>query len=139
MTVATSTKMDLGDIMKFELSAYPTALFETPEILWKADNSQLAHTIKNKCISLCKQNENSVQSTGQYVLDGRSILHHIVCRKYTTYKEIADMYTNFVIQNYGKAIVVFDGYNNTSPTIKDMTHMRWRKGIQSASIIIYYY
>jgi len=44
------------------------------------------------------------------------------------------MYTNFVIQNYGEAIVVFDGYNNTSPAIKDMTHMRRRKGIQSAFV-----
>jgi hypothetical protein len=44
------------------------------------------------------------------------------------------MYTNFVIQNYGKAIVVFDDYNNTSSAIKDMTHMCRRKCFQSASV-----
>ena len=39
---------------------------------------------------------------------------------------ILNAYTNYVNRNYGRAIVVFDGYQGS--TIKDMTHKRRSKG-----------
>lgn len=37
MTIATDSNMNLGDIMKYELNVYLTALFKTPKILRKTD------------------------------------------------------------------------------------------------------
>lgn len=48
MIIATSSNMNLGDLMKYEFRAYPTALFKTPEISMKENNPQLAHAIKKK-------------------------------------------------------------------------------------------
>lgn len=42
MTVITDSNINLSDIMKYELKAYPTAIFETLENFRKADKSQLA-------------------------------------------------------------------------------------------------
>jgi len=56
-------------------------------------------------------------SFGKYVLNEGSLLHCIVRRKDTTYQGIPNLYATFVIQFYGKAIVVFDDYGDTSHTV----------------------
>ena len=44
-----------------------------------------------------------------------------------TYKEIINMYVDYVLKNFGKAIVVFDGYG--SPSTKDQAHIHRTKRI----------
>ena len=44
------------------------------------------------------------------------------------------MYTNYVVKKYGEAIVVFDGYNESST--KDMVHQRRNKGRSFDSVVL---
>ena len=39
-----------------------------------------------------------------------------------TYREICTVYTDYMVKKYGEAIVVFDGYGESST--KDMVHQR---------------
>ena len=43
-----------------------------------------------------------------------------------TYREICTVHTHYVVKKYGEAIVVFDGYGESST--KDMVHQRRAKG-----------
>ena len=122
-TVATGSRMNLEDIMCYELCAYPPALVESRSILRKPDKPQLAHAIIKYINSLHLEEIQEIQCTNQYVLDGGSLLHRLPWHKDETYENIANSYVDFTLNTYGKAIIVFDGYS-TSPTIKDMTHRR---------------
>ena len=62
----------------------------------------------------------------QYVLDGGALLHRIPWNKGSTFSEIFKTYSDYVLNKYGEAIVVFDGYEVAST--KDLTHMRRSKG-----------
>ena len=59
------------------------------------------------------------------VLDGGFLLQ---CIPWTrgrgggTYREICTVYTDYMVKKYGEAIVVFDGYGESST--KDMVHQR---------------
>ena len=57
----------------------------------------------------------------QYVLDGGALLHRIPWNKGSTFSEILKAYSDYVPNKYGEAIVVFDGY-------EDSTHIRCSKG-----------
>ena len=61
--------------------------------------------------------------TVQYVLDGGALLHHILWTRGATYDQIFEQYIVYVIRKYGRAIVVFDGYND-KPSTKDIAYMK---------------
>ena len=61
----------------------------------------------------------------QYVLDGGALLHRIPWNKGSKFSEILKTYSDYVLNKYGEAIVVFDGYESAST--KDSTHMRRSK------------
>ena len=145
LVVAQSNPVDMQEIMTYELSAYPLSLFESPTLLRKADKPKLmdaiVHQVKSdhtdELLDNTKDNTdehilddpenptpvNEISTTDQYVLDGGSLLHRIRWTKHSTYTEIANSYAKFVNANYGKAIVVFDGYES-GPSTKDMIHSR---------------
>ena len=59
----------------------------------------------------------------QYVLDGGSLFHRITWpRGCPKYREICDMYFQYVTGKYDAAVVIFDGYKQSSTN--DMTHQR---------------
>ena len=59
----------------------------------------------------------------QHVLDGGILLHWIPWPQgFPKYREICDMYCQYMTRKYGAAIVIFDGYKQSST--KDMTHQR---------------
>ena len=62
----------------------------------------------------------------QYVLNGGALLLIIPWNKGSTFSEIFKTYSDYVLNKYGEAIVVFDGYEVAST--KDLTHMRRSKG-----------
>ena len=61
--------------------------------------------------------------TVQYVLDGGALLHRISWTRGTTYDQISEQYSTYVIRKYGRAIVVFAGYSD-KPSTKDRAHIR---------------
>ena len=59
----------------------------------------------------------------QYVLDVGALFHRIPWpRGFAKHREICDMYYQYVTGKYGAAVVIFDGYKQSST--KDMTHQR---------------
>ena len=58
-----------------------------------------------------------------FVLDGGALLHRVPWPHGITYDAICSLYVQYVANKYGKATVVFDGYQN-GPSTKDGTHQR---------------
>ena len=67
--------------------------------------------------------EDIIEAEHQYILDGGSLLHRVMWRKGSTYDEISRPFAKFTHQEYGKAVIVFDGYES-GPSTKDNTHRR---------------
>ena len=107
--------------MRYELSPFPPAPFESRDIFRKADKPQLAHAICENASDAILQ---SVPEKESHVLDGDSLLHRIPWKRGQSYGEIAQSYADFTLRHYGSATtVVFDGYEK-GPSIKDNTHQR---------------
>ena len=129
LVVSNSTPIKINEVVKFEVCSYPPAIFESLEVLRKANKPQITEEIV-KMISKSNGSEdianNSRQQIDQYVLDGGSLLHRVKWLKNVPYKDIIKSYCDFVLKNYKSAIVVFDGYKE-QPSTKDVTHFRRNK------------
>ena len=124
--------LSLEDVMKYELSPFPPALFEARKVLRKPDKPQLANAITDYATKASRETH---EATGDaqlkiqhYVLDGGSLLQRLSRKKGETYGSIAQAYAEFTIRRYPSATVVFDGYLG-GPTIKDNTHQRRGKNV----------
>ena len=77
--------------------------------------------------TMLKQNQSGVQQTvpvtEHNVLDRGSLLHRLKWKEGSTYSLIPEDYVSFTVENYGRATVVFDGYE-VGPSIKDCAHQR---------------
>ena len=112
------------------MSSYATSLFDSSSMLLKPQKPALADTIWDKLPS----DPTGPNGEVQYALDGGALLHRIPWPKgFNTYKEICEMYCQYVTRKYGAAIVIFDGYNRRST--KDMTHQR-RTGGKAATTVL---
>jgi len=110
LVVSRSGDLSLEEVLTYELSPYPPALFETRNILRKADKLQLAQAIRDHAADLSSEAVmNSIPKTDCYVLDGDSLLHHLPWKKGDSYNAIAESYADFTVRHYGQATVVFDG------------------------------
>lgn len=81
--------LSLGEVMSYELSLLPTALFEARNVFWKSDKPQLAHMI---CELARDAILDSVPETECHVHDGGSLLHHIPWKWGESYGGIAQSY-----------------------------------------------
>ncbi|KAK4298605.1 hypothetical protein Pmani_008001 [Petrolisthes manimaculis] len=121
LVVSQTGELALEEVMHYELSPFPPALFEARDIFRKADKPQLAHTICDHASDAILQ---SVPETECHVLDGGSLLHQVPWKRGQNDGEIAQSYADFTVRHYGSATtVVFDGYEE-GPSIKDNTHQR---------------
>src|SRR6218665_2890499 len=121
LVVAKTGELLLEEVMRYELSPFPPALFDSINVFRKADKPQLAHAIsehaRDGILDL-------VPETEKYVLDGGSLLHRILWRKRESYCVIAQSYADFTVRQYAiGTTVVFDGYEQ-GPSIKDNTQLR---------------
>ena len=66
--------------------------------------------------------------TSKIVVDGGALLHQVSWNKNCSYSEVIDQYCDYLQNNYGSCIVVFDGYANGTST-KDHEHRRRNKGM----------
>ena len=101
------------------LFKYPPALFDTSLLPRKANKPALAATIWTDV----KNTSTEVTGNVHFVLDGGALIHRVSWPRSFTYDAIYSVYVQYVIQRYGKATVVFDGYQN-GPSTKDCTHQR---------------
>ena len=129
LVVSRSGDLSLEEVLTYELSPYPPALFEARNILRKADKPQLAKAIRDHAADLSSEAVmNSIPKTDCYVLDGGSLLHRLPWKKGDSYNAIAESYAEFTVRCYGQVTVVFDGYGE-GPSIKDSTHQRRGKNL----------
>ena len=120
IVVSKTEELSLEDIMVYEISPFPPALFETNNLFRKANKPQLAHVI-----SECANGGilDIMPETECYVLDGGSLLHRVSWKRGETYGTIAKSYADFTIKHYATPTVIFDGYE-CRPSIKDNVHPR---------------
>jgi len=124
LVISRGGDLSLKDVLDYELSPFPPALFEAKNIFQEADKPQLAKAIEECASKLSDQPVlDKTPKTEHCVLDGGSLLHRVKWTKGKTYGSIADDYVTFTISNYGQATVVFDGYRD-EPSMKDNTHTR---------------
>lgn len=119
---------DLPKIMSYELSTYPTALFDSKTMIKVANKSTLLDAMWDANL----QNPGPSEER-QYILDGGALLHRIPWTRGNTWDEILQIYTQYVSRRYGKAIVVFDGYS-TNPSTKDCAHLRRTNGLLGTTV-----
>ena len=74
----------------------------------------------------------SIPKNARYVIDGGALLHRIPWIRGSTFLSILKSYADYVIKKYGKSVVVFDGYVESST--KDMAHKRRNKGRVGLSV-----
>ena len=116
VTAARNITEDVSKIFEYELSNFPSSLFESSGVMREPQKSTLAEAlwILGDCSS-----EYVVSTTDvQYVLDGGSLLHRIPWPRGATFGKIIDMYAKYVRNRYSNAIVVFDGYGNGPSSLK---------------------
>lgn len=94
MIVSQTEELSLEEVMRYELSPFPPALFEATNVFQKADKPQLAHAI---CDHASDAILNSVPETECYILDGGSLLRRIPWKHGESYGEIAQSYADFTI------------------------------------------
>ena len=121
-------KNNLEDALKYELSTYPPALFESSDCLNEPQKSNFADAIW----AINTHQEAFVPKNAKYVLDGGALLHRIPWTNGSSYRSIIAKNIEYVIKKYGKATVVFDGYIGAST--KDMTHRRRAKGKKGVTV-----
>jgi len=119
----TSNINDLSarEVLEYELCPCPPALFESPNLMKKADKAPLLKSLKRQA-GVEKESRGNIL-VEHYVLDGDSLLRRLPWKNGQTYGAIANMYGDFISRSYGQATLVFDGYPD-GPTIKDRTHNR---------------
>ncbi len=150
ISVLKRSEVDQQSTFCYELSSFPTSMFDEFDLLRSADKPELAKGIAKAVIT----NENCVVSTIKplltgtlkyyiisnsyiltgsllvgcvmYVLDGGAFLHSVPWNKGETYSAIFDNYHKYLAKHFPGAIIVFDGYDD-GPSTKDIAHIRRSK------------
>ena len=92
---------DADVLFKHELCAVPASLFAFNGLPTKANKPVLAEAIE-KVIST--NVEYLCQLTVQYVLDGGSLLQHLLCKRESKFSSIYDSYVSYIIKKYNKTV-----------------------------------
>lgn len=109
----------LEEIFQFELCAYPPSLFDESGLMRKGKKSSMVTVL----VSDSKESSNIDDPVKvSYIIDGGHLLHRVVWQQPATFKQICEQYSDYVCTHYGKATVVFDGYERSNT--KDQEHLR---------------
>ncbi|KAL5005019.1 hypothetical protein ScPMuIL_018475 [Solemya velum] len=131
LIVANSSDCDLEEVLKFELSVYPAALFAKNGLLRQASKPQLSEAIADL---IPKENTDGEWVQAKYnVLDGESLIHRFPWKKDATFGDIVKTYVDY-LKTFANLTVVFDGYAS-GPTTKDMTHRRRSHGMVGSNVL----
>ena len=126
LTVLIEREEEIQEYFRFELTAFPTSLFKNG-MMRKANKSKLVKALKKNVSSNSYQADQSF-----HVLDGGALLHKVKWLPNTSYQSILNQYSRYVKSKYGRACIVFDGYDNGLYK-KDHEHQR-RAGKMTACV-----
>ncbi|CAG2256238.1 unnamed protein product [Mytilus edulis] len=118
-----------AELFEYELSSFPSSLFEANGLPKQAAKATLADAIWN--IGDCQAQE-LPETNIVHVIDGESLLYRIPWIKGQTFSQISIKYIDHIRKRFSNPTVVMNGYNSSST--KDITHLRRSKGIQSNTI-----
>lgn len=112
---------DVSQLFSYELSNYPSFMFDSNNIMQVPQKSNLADApwFLGDC---------SIDDINFHRCPVCLRLHHIPWVKGLTFSRIAEMYAGHVCKKYYRSIIVFDKYDKRLIT-KDQTHHRRNKGI----------
>ena len=111
-------------------SALIPYLFDSPLTLRQLQKPALAEALWAK---LSPEAKTQLKGNVQYVLDGGALLHRVLWPIASpTYKEECNLYCSYLRRKYGRAIVVFDGYEEMST--KAITQQRRASGKVAATV-----
>jgi len=96
LVVAKTGELSLEEVMSYELSPFPPALFDSINVFRKADKPQLAHAISEHAPDGILD---FVPETERHVLECGSLLHRIRWKKGESYGTIAP-YADFTVRQY---------------------------------------
>ncbi|KAK3916607.1 CaM kinase-like vesicle-associated protein [Frankliniella fusca] len=127
--VATKDVRNLENHFAYELSPYPTAIF---------DENGMRKTAKSKIVeaveALYTRSDSVLPNEPNFVVDGGFLLRKVVWPRPATYGDVISLYVKHVSQHYSvSATVVFDGYPD-GPTTKDPEHNLRAAGGTSADL-----
>lgn len=120
LVVAGMGTLDIETLFTYELSAYPTALFDTSLLMRLPDKASLQTGLVKKVPS-CVVNQ--CPDDVVYILDGGALLQRLPWPNQTTYANLSSLYVQYVLHHYRHAVVIFDGYGR-GPSTKDEAHKR---------------
>ncbi|CAG2245843.1 unnamed protein product [Mytilus edulis] len=118
-----------AELFEYELSSFPSSLFEANGLPKQAAKATLADAIWN--MGDCQAQE-LPETNIVHVIDGGSLLYRIPWIKGQTFSQICMKYIDHIRKRFSNPTVVMDGYDSSST--KDITHLRRSKGIQSNTI-----
>ena len=72
-----------------------------------------------------------------YVIGGGDLLHRVPWPRGPTYASVRHLYVSYVMQKFGAATIVFDGYND-DPMTKYATHLRIIVDCVGLMVTLYY-
>ncbi|KAG1689105.1 hypothetical protein GQR58_007844 [Nymphon striatum] len=134
LIVANNSNCDLDELLKHELSTYPTSLFDKHGFLREATKPQLSEAMASTTAAAPQSRTASQQTAPEYhVFDGGSLIHRFQWKKGATLSDIVKMYVDYVLK-FSKPTVVFDGYQ-CGPSTKDATHLRRSKGAVGPKVL----
>ena len=118
-------------LFKYEMCSYPPALFDSSLLPKQANKPALGVAIWANT-----KDDQTAEPTGNvhFVLDGGALLHRVSWPRPRglTYDALCSLYVQYVDRKYGKATVVFDGYQS-GPSTKDCSHER-RAGVYGPTV-----
>ena len=120
----------LSDYLHYELSPYPTSLF---------DNCGMRKTQKSalyQCLQPVDVEINSENVT--YVIDGGFLLHRVIWQQNDTFLCVINRYVAYIQKHFGaNVVVVFDGYDDNSKNIKAMEQSRRTATVSGSLEVIF--
>lgn len=124
LVIISTQKGNLEDAFRYELCAFPAALFECRNVLLKANKPILASAIWELAPPISEDERKRMNASPvKYVLDGGAVLHRMQWEIGQTYDTICQKYVSYVTKRYKQPIVIFDGYD-CGPAPKDCTQSR---------------
>ena len=98
LVISNTEYLSLEEVLDYELSPFPPALFEARYVMRKPEKEHLVNAIDEYARSLSDEAvTDNVPETDIYVLGGGSLMHRVQWVKASAYGAIAESYVDFTL------------------------------------------
>ena len=124
LVIADSSDITKKEVFEHELSLNPPSLFGNNGLLRSADDkANLTDHIAQEYQSESTTEKENLQIESTVIDMGSLLWAKVIFNKGDTYGYIIQRYVN-AIQKYPNCVAVFDSYNDDTPSIKYITHLK---------------